>query len=39
MTGAEEQRVTYPMFFEGRRKELLFTYRTGPSLLMRLILA
>jgi hypothetical protein len=31
MTGADEQRVTYPSFFRGPKNELLFTYRIGGS--------
>lgn len=31
MTGQDEQRTTYPKFFEGVRGELIFTYRTGGS--------
>lgn len=31
MTGTEEKRTTYPRFFNGPRKELIFTYRDGSS--------
>ncbi|MBE0544204.1 MAG: BNR repeat-containing protein [Verrucomicrobia bacterium] len=31
MTGQDEQRTTYPKFFENARGELVFTYRTGGS--------
>lgn len=31
MTGQDEQRTTYPKFFEDARGELIFTYRTGGS--------
>ncbi len=31
MTGAREDRVTYPSFFEGASGELIFTYRDGSS--------
>jgi len=31
MTGREEQRVTYPVFFNGPQGELVFSYREGRS--------
>lgn len=31
MTGSDEDRVTYPVFFRGPDEELLFTYRIGSS--------
>lgn len=31
MVGAEEKRTTYPIFFQGPNKEMLFTYRDGKS--------
>lgn len=31
MTGSDEQRVTYPVFFHGVDGELVFTYRIGSS--------
>jgi hypothetical protein len=31
MTGQDEQRTTYPKFFEDARGELIFTYRNGGS--------
>lgn len=31
MTGKEEGRCTYPVFFRGTRNELIFTYRDGVS--------
>ena len=31
MTGVDEQRSTYPRFFEGPNGELIFTYRNGSS--------